>query len=524
VDAITRSDWAWLLDIQSKLYQWSKANPEEPYRDLFNWICDPRNLRVALRRVAKNKGRNTPGVDGMTMARMRREIGEETFLTTLRRRLRAREYNPSPVRRKWIPKPGKPGKFRGLGIPTIEDRVVQSAIKQIMEPIFEARFLQVSHGFRPGHAVRDAVEHIRMYLRRRYRDERGKSQKSHYQWVLEGDIKNCFDQIGHHALMERLRKGVTDRRVTRLINRFLKAGIMEDLKFSWTWRGTPQGGILSPLLSNIALSVIEERYRRWVHPYPSKNPYSLARHNRYKDSEKGRPVFVPIRYADDFILLCIGRKEQIKAEQRELEILLNRELGLTLSKEKTKITKITDGFDFLGHRIQLRWNPQFGWARCALVPPDRKTAFRHKVKAITRNTEHWPLEWVLKRLNPIIRGWGNFYRHNTWAWKTFNRLDYYVFLRLVRWLKKKHPKATRRFLRGRYYRRGGTTQALRWCDGSTYCEKLVDIKRGRWDMKKRKKPLYQVHQRAGYITKGVRPVREGSTRRPPMITRYGAGC
>ena len=152
MDKVFQSDQDWLLDIQRKLYQWGGKNPNEPYRDLWNWVIDPRNLRLAFKRVSTNRGRSTPGVDGVTSRKIQAN-GEEAFLVNLRVRLKQKTYQPSPVRRKWIPKPGKPGQRRGLGIPTIEDRVIQSAIKQVVEPIFEARFLQVSFGFRPGRAV-----------------------------------------------------------------------------------------------------------------------------------------------------------------------------------------------------------------------------------------------------------------------------------------------------------------------------------------------------------------------------------
>jgi len=150
VDSGHQADKAWLLNVQKKLYTWSRDHPDEAYRDLWNWITDPRNLRCAWRRIATNKGRRTPGIDGKTVGSIRREEGTEAFLDELRRALRSGSYRPSPCRRKLIPKPGQPGKFRPLGIPTITDRVVQSAIKQILEPIFEAQFWHVSYGFRPG--------------------------------------------------------------------------------------------------------------------------------------------------------------------------------------------------------------------------------------------------------------------------------------------------------------------------------------------------------------------------------------
>lgn len=265
VDSDYQADKAWLLGVQRKLYQWSREHPDESYRELWNWITDPRNLRCAWHRVAANKGKRTPGIDGNTVGSIRREIGEQAYLEELRNALRQGAYAPSPSRRKLIPKPGKPGQFRALGIPTVTDRVVQGAVKQLLEPIVEARFRHVSYGFRPGRGCHGALEHIRMALRpRRVSKADGLRHETPYQWVIEGDIKSCFDEIDHHLLMQRVRKHCADQQVNRLLVQFLKAGALSEEQFLRTDAGTPQGGIISPLLANIALGLIEERYERWV--------------------------------------------------------------------------------------------------------------------------------------------------------------------------------------------------------------------------------------------------------------------
>ena len=301
VDSDNQADRAWLLGVQRKLYRWSKETPEGAYGDVWNWVTDPRNLRCAWQTVAQNKGRRTPGVDGLTVASIAAgDGGVPLFLDGLREALRTGSYRPSPARRKWIPKPGKPGKFRPLGIPTVADRVVQGAVKNILEPIFEARFWQVSYGFRPGRGCHGALEHIRLVTRPRRSRTGGQMRDPPYQWVIEGDIEGCFDNIGHHHLMDRVRKSCADRKVNRLIVRFLKAGVLEDFRYNPTTTGTPQGGVLSPLLANIALSAIEERYWRWVrHPHDPKRRTDGARMattRRYRDREAGRPVFYPVRY------------------------------------------------------------------------------------------------------------------------------------------------------------------------------------------------------------------------------------
>src|SRR6478609_8986932 len=265
VDTDRPADEAWILSVQRKLYQWSKAHPNDAWRDMWGWMTDLRMLRAAWRRVALNKGKRTAGIDGMTVGRIRAKVGEQRFLEELQAELRSGAYRPSPSRRKLIPKAGKPGQFRPLGIPTVKDRVAQGAIKLLLEPIFEAQFWNVSYGFRPGRSVHGALERIRLAIQPRKRDKDGHRRRLPYRWIIEGDIKGCFDNLSHHHLLNRLRQRVVDGKMIRLVGRFLKAGVLAEDQFLRTDNGTPQGGIVSPLLSNIALSAIEERYERWVY-------------------------------------------------------------------------------------------------------------------------------------------------------------------------------------------------------------------------------------------------------------------
>ena len=315
MDLGDQADEVWLLSVQRKLYQWSRTHPEDSYRDMWNWITDIRNLRCAWRKIALNKGRRTAGIDGMTVAGIGVAMGMELFLEQLRSDLKSDRYKPSPSRRKLIPKPRQPGKFRPLGIPTVRDRVVQCAVKNILEPIFEAGFWHVSYGFRPGRGCHGALEHIRMSIRPRAKAEDGRRQRTPYQWVIEGDIKGCFDNIDHHQLMTRVRTRIADGKVTRLIAQFLKAGVLSDGFLLPTDKGTPQGGVISPLLANIALGVIEERYERWTHHRQKiqarrkSDATTAALWARMTDRKSGRAVFFPIRYADDFVVLCLENEE-----------------------------------------------------------------------------------------------------------------------------------------------------------------------------------------------------------------------
>jgi len=459
VDSSRQSDMDWLLNVQRKLYQWSREHLDESYRDLWNWITDLRNLRCAWRRVASNKGKRTAGVDGETVAKIRRDKGEVEFLQELRRTLRNSSYKPSPCRRKMIPKRGKPGEFRPLGIPTVTDRVVQSAIKQVLEPIFEAQFWPVSYGFRPGRGCHGALEHIRMAMTPRARTARGLRVRPPYSWVIEGDIKGCFDHINHHALMTRLRQRVSDRKVTRLVLRFLKAGILAEDQFIRTSAGTPQGGILSPLLANIALSAVEEHYERWVYKKSTGKKGAqtdrrrAAANARRYDRRTGRLVCFPIRDADDFVVLVHGSREQADAEKDALAEHLRQTLGLELSAEKTRVTPITESFEFLGHRVRLKWKSYHGYHASVEIPKAKAKDLRYRVKRLTgRSMTRLSLAQLLKRLNPILRGWGYFYRHCWGACEVFGQIDHYTGMRLWRWLRKKHRGRGAKRLLARYLR------------------------------------------------------------------------
>ncbi len=233
--------WSRVSGMQTKLHYWAAADPGRRFDDLFNFVCDPATLLVAFDRVAGNTGANTPGVDGLTVAAMEDAVGVPGFLIDLRARLKAGSFRPLPVRERIIPKPGGSGKVRRLGIPTIADRVVQAALKLVLEPIFEADFAPVSYGFRPLRRAHDAVAEIQRFGTKGYR------------WVLDADIEACFDSIEHTALLDRVRARVKDKRVLALVKAFLKAGVMTELGIRETsFTGTPQGGILSPLLANIA--------------------------------------------------------------------------------------------------------------------------------------------------------------------------------------------------------------------------------------------------------------------------------
>ena len=322
-----------VLGIQAKLHRWAIDDPTRRFDDLFNLVCDPAFLLVGWRRVRGNMGARTAGVDGQTAAYIEWVRGEAAFLAELWADLKARRFAPLPVRERMIPKPGG-RKRRRLGIPTVRDRVVQAALKLVLEPIFEADFQPCSYGFRPGRRAHDALAEIHLLA-------------SHsYEWVVEGDIEACFDTITHSALLARVRGRVGDRRVLGLVRAFCKAGILTEAgQVQDTITGTPQGGILSPLLANIALSALDEHFAEAWQQTMGTNAQRRTRKAR------GLARYRLVRYADDFVVMVAGTRADAQALKGEAAAVL-APMGLRLSEAKTRITHIDEGLDFLGYRMQ----------------------------------------------------------------------------------------------------------------------------------------------------------------------------
>lgn len=416
-----------VLEIQTKLHQWATDDETRRFNDLHNLVCDPAFLAVAWERVKGNRGARTAGVDGVTPRDLASD--EQRFLTELRAQLKAGEFSPLPVRERRIPK--KNGKLRSLGIPTATDRTVQAALKLVLEPIFEADFEPCSHGFRPGRRAHDAIAEARHFAAHQYR------------WVVEGDIEACFDRIDHPALMDRVRQRIGDKRVLGLVKAFLKAGILTKEGPRSTDAGTPQGGVLSPLLANIALSVLDEHFTAfWTVEAATKQ----QRHMRRR---RGLPNYRLVRYADDFVVLVHG-------EQQDAERICNTiadviaPMGLNLSEAKTSITHIDEGFDFLGYRIQ-RHQKRGTNKRFVYTYPSKTAlaAIKRKVKTLSRTGRNRPFRDLLRRLNLVLRGWTNYFRHGA-SKATFGYLRAYVWQRVVLWLRRKHPQANWKQLRRRY--------------------------------------------------------------------------
>ncbi|MFD5922923.1 reverse transcriptase domain-containing protein [Kitasatospora sp. NPDC058201] len=314
--------------MQRKLHHWSVDDPGRQFDDLFNLVHDPNFLTVAWERVRTNRGARSAGSDWAVP----RSLGPDEacrMLTGLREQVKERRFRPELVREVMIPKVN--GKLRRLGIATTADRVVQASLKLVLGPIFEAEFLPCSYGFRPRRRAQDAIAEIH-YLA---------SGSRAYHWVFEGDITACFDEIDHTALMDRVRRRVSDKRVLALVKAFLKAGILsEDRAYRDNLTGTPQGGILSPLLSNIALSVLDEHFHDKWQALGSVG-------QRSKHRKAGGAVMRIVCFSDDFVVLVHGSHADAEALWGEVAAVLSP-MGLRLSAEKSRVCHVDEGFDFLG--------------------------------------------------------------------------------------------------------------------------------------------------------------------------------
>ncbi|MFE3863650.1 group II intron reverse transcriptase/maturase [Streptomyces goshikiensis] len=414
-----------VLEIQIKLHRWARDDPHRRFDDLFNLVADPGFLLVAWDRVRGNKGARTARVDGRTASSIALWVGVEEFLDVLRLQIKDRGFQPMPVRERMIPKAG--GKLRRLGIATITDRVVQASLKLVLEPIFEADFLPCSYGFRPNRRAHDAVAEVRLLTSKKY------------EWIVEGDIKACFDEISHTALMERVRARVGDKRVLALVKAFLKAGILsEDGLLRDNDTGTPQGSILSPLLSNVALSVLDE------HIAQVSGGAGTDLNERRRRRRRGLPNYRLVRYADDWCLMVHGTKADAETLREEIAEVLTT-MGLRLSPEKTLITHIEEGLDFLGWHIQRHRKP--GTDRYYVYTYPAKKALRAimaKVKTLCQEVgTNQPLDALLVRINPAVRGWCAYFRPGV-SFATFSYLRNYMWHTVWRWVQRKHPKTGRR--------------------------------------------------------------------------------
>ncbi|TFG28648.1 MAG: group II intron reverse transcriptase/maturase [Promethearchaeota archaeon] len=408
--------------LQERIFRATRDKDWARVKNLQKLLVRSHSARLlSVKRVTQeNKGKYTPGIDGQiyVTSEERVKLAEEVRQTNIF------NYKCKPLRRVYIPKSS--GDKRPLGIPTVKDRVVQMLVKLALEPEWEVRFESHSYGFRPGRRCMDAIWQI-------WNSIRSRKTGNTSEWILDADISGCFDNINHDALLKKIPV------FRETVKRWLKSGIIEFGKYSQTKAGTPQGGIISPLLANIALDGLE----RLFGAENSKGNYTTPSKRKGENYKLNL-----IRYADDFIVTAPSRERIINYILPKLRAFL-KERGMELNKAKTRVVHRDDGFDFLGFTIR-QFHSQ---ARSVcLAKPSKKAIKRHlqDIKTVISNNKQIKADELISKLNPIIRGWANYYVYSS-AKETFNYIDYRIWKMLWQWCLRRHPRKGKQWIRKRYF-------------------------------------------------------------------------
>jgi group II intron reverse transcriptase/maturase len=361
--------------------------------------------------------------------------GLSDYLAVIRNDLLSGSYQPLPARRIYIPKAN--GKQRPLGIPSLRDRIVQRAMLMAMEPIWENDFHSLSYGFRPERSVHHAIRTVKLQLT--------DSNQAKGRWVIEGDLSSYFDTVHHRLLMRCVRKRISCQRFNNLLWRFIKAGHIERNLFCATSEGVPQGGVISPILSNIMLNEFDQyldkcylskkaRKDRWYWNHSIK----VGRKPAIDENRQWKPAVAYCRYADDFVVIVKGTKRQAEGIRDQCRDFLEGKLKLTLNMEKSHITHVNDGFVFLGHRIIRKRGPKGNMRVVSGIPKDKAKAFAHSLsKALSGDYSRSKIDKV-EQLNQKLQGWAQFYRHTDFTAMVYSKIDRIVFWKLAHWLARKH--------------------------------------------------------------------------------------
>lgn len=444
--------------MQSKLAIWSTENKERKFYRLLRILTDHSWLREAARITLTSHGSRTPGIDGVSKKMMEQNLQHE--LRIIREELLTGSYCPLPARRVYIPKAN--GKLRPLGIPCLRDRIVQRAILMVMEPIWESDFHSCSYGFRPARSVHHAIRAIKLQL------QDGNEQSTAGRWVIEGDLSSYFDTIHHRLLMKAVRKRIVDHRFLALLWKIIKTGCVDRGLFRAASEGVPQGGVISPLLSNIMLHEFDQwmegkylnkkvRKDRWAWNFGILKERPIA----IRESRQWKPAVSYCRYADDFVVVVKGNKAHAEEVREACREILEDKLKLTLNMDKTHITHVNDGFVFLGHRIIRKRGPLGRMRPVTTIPWEKYRRFTEKiVKQLSGNYGQNKMDLV-KTLNQQIAGWAAFYQYTDYTATIFSKLDRTVFWKFGYWLARKYRRGFRSLMRD-YVRSSVSGQAKTW--------------------------------------------------------------
>lgn len=400
---------------QTDIATWAQ-DPDFRFDDIYNFITYKDWLHRAYLSVKTNAGANTAGIDGETAEDFADNLDEN--LKDISQQLDSESYDPDPTRRVYIPKGN--GEKRPLSIPTVRDRIVQESLRMLLEPVYESDFSQYSFSFRPGRSTHDAIKIVRSCFSR---------TAGYMPWIIDADISGFFDNLSHMILEQTLQDRITQEKVRNLIWKFLKAGVMDGDRMMKSVAGTPQGGILSPLLANVYLDKLDQWVKQWT-------DLSHQAGKRRRRSGKGNWTYV--RYADDFLLLTNGTRKKAETVKGRVEGYIEDELKLSLNEEKTGLLHAEDeGVNFLGYHLEAR-HPGDGGGGVSEIPQEAVQDVKQSIRRRTEGDTDLSARRRFRGLNYVLRGWANYFKYATRTSQVFGKVQHFAWKRLTCWLAEKY--------------------------------------------------------------------------------------